>query len=185
MARPHRDQKVIAYSNFISRIIYDAKWYDQDINTIVNPVFQSNINAIIEFIVQNVFLRISAAIYSPLRTTWIRTARVPSTSSSSGKSSSRGQNSIDRAQSAVTIALHKVQAATGSDGHRGQWCGHPEELLQRNERELKNLRRRDRREPVRACIPATVVKSPTSWRSASAVGKWTQKTFGRCCLRSP
>lgn len=52
--------RVIAYSNFISRIIYDMKWYDQDINTIVNPVFQSDINAIISFIVDNVFLRISS-----------------------------------------------------------------------------------------------------------------------------
>lgn len=52
--------RVIAYSNFISRIIYDMKWYDQDINTIVNPVFHSNINAIVEFIVQNVFLRVSS-----------------------------------------------------------------------------------------------------------------------------
>jgi light-regulated signal transduction histidine kinase (bacteriophytochrome) len=53
-------KRVIAYSNFISRIIYDMKWYDQDINTIVNPVFRSDINAIIEFIVQNVFLRVSS-----------------------------------------------------------------------------------------------------------------------------
>ena len=52
--------RVIAYSNFLSRIIYDMKWYDQDINTIINPIFRSNINAIIEFIVQNVFLRISS-----------------------------------------------------------------------------------------------------------------------------
>jgi hypothetical protein len=52
--------RVIAYSNFISRIIYDMKWYDQDINTIVNPVFRSDINAIIKFIVENVFLRISS-----------------------------------------------------------------------------------------------------------------------------
>ncbi len=52
--------RVIAYSNFISRIIYDMKWYDQDINTIVNPVFRSDINAIIAFIVDNVFLRISS-----------------------------------------------------------------------------------------------------------------------------
>jgi hypothetical protein len=52
--------RVIAYSNFISRIIYDMKWYDQDINTIVNPVFHSDINAIITFIVDNVFLRISS-----------------------------------------------------------------------------------------------------------------------------
>jgi len=53
-------QRVIAYSNFISRIIYDMKWYDQDINTIVNPVFRANVNGIIEFIVKNVFLRISS-----------------------------------------------------------------------------------------------------------------------------
>lgn len=53
-------RRVIAYSNFISRIIYDMKWYDQDINTIVNPVFRSNINDILTFIVQNVFLRISS-----------------------------------------------------------------------------------------------------------------------------
>jgi light-regulated signal transduction histidine kinase (bacteriophytochrome) len=52
-------QRVIAYSNFISRIIYDMKWYDQDINTIVNPVFHANINGIIGFIVKHVFLRLS------------------------------------------------------------------------------------------------------------------------------
>jgi len=52
--------RVIAYSNFISRIIYDMKWYDQDINTITNPAFRSDVNAIIEFIVKNVFLRISS-----------------------------------------------------------------------------------------------------------------------------
>ncbi|HTY12544.1 MAG TPA: ATP-binding protein [Bacteroidota bacterium] len=53
-------QRVITYSNFISRIIYDMKWYDQDINTIVNPMFRTNINLLIEFIVQNVFLRVSS-----------------------------------------------------------------------------------------------------------------------------
>jgi len=53
-------RRVITYSNFISRIIYDMKWYDQNINTIVNPIFQTNVNAVIEFIVKNVFLRISS-----------------------------------------------------------------------------------------------------------------------------
>lgn len=53
-------KRVIAYSNFISRIIYDMKWYDQDINTIINPAFNTNINAVIEFIVQHVFLRVSS-----------------------------------------------------------------------------------------------------------------------------
>jgi hypothetical protein len=54
-------KRVIAYSNFISRIIYDMKWYDQDINTIINPIFKTNINTVIKFIVDNVFLRISSA----------------------------------------------------------------------------------------------------------------------------
>lgn len=52
--------RVVTYSNFISRIIYDMKWYDPDINTIVNPIFHTDINAVIRFIVDNVFLRISS-----------------------------------------------------------------------------------------------------------------------------
>jgi len=52
--------RVLTYSNFISRIIYDMKWYDQDIQTIVNPIFSTDINAVIHFIVDNVFLRISS-----------------------------------------------------------------------------------------------------------------------------
>jgi hypothetical protein len=52
--------RVVTYSNFISRIIYDMKWYDQDINTIVNPIFRTDINAVIRFIVDNIFLRISS-----------------------------------------------------------------------------------------------------------------------------
>lgn len=56
------DQKkrVITYSNFISRIIYDMKWYDQDINTIINPMFKTNINEVIKFVVDHIFLRISS-----------------------------------------------------------------------------------------------------------------------------
>lgn len=52
--------RVITYSNFISRIIYDMKWYDHDINTIINPMFHTNINEVIKFVVKNVFLRISS-----------------------------------------------------------------------------------------------------------------------------
>ncbi|MGB8317478.1 MAG: histidine kinase, partial [Ignavibacteriaceae bacterium] len=52
--------RVITYSNFISRIIYDMKWYDQEVNTIINPMFKTNINNIIEFILKHVFLRISS-----------------------------------------------------------------------------------------------------------------------------
>jgi light-regulated signal transduction histidine kinase (bacteriophytochrome) len=36
------------------------KWYDQEINTIINPMFHTNINQVIEFIVKHIFLRISS-----------------------------------------------------------------------------------------------------------------------------
>jgi signal transduction histidine kinase len=53
-------KRVTTYSNFISRIIYDMKWYDQPINTIINPMFNCDINSVIKFIVQYLFLRISS-----------------------------------------------------------------------------------------------------------------------------
>ena len=53
-------KRVITYSNFISRIIYDMKWYDQQINTIINPMFRTDINKVLEFIIKHVFLRISS-----------------------------------------------------------------------------------------------------------------------------
>ncbi|MCF8259820.1 MAG: ATP-binding protein [Melioribacteraceae bacterium] len=52
--------RVVTYSNFISRIIYDMKWYDQPLNTIINPMFRTNINEVIGFIMNYVFLRISS-----------------------------------------------------------------------------------------------------------------------------
>ncbi len=52
--------RVITYSNFISRIIYDMKWYDQAINTIINPMFRTDINKVIGFVIDNIFLRISS-----------------------------------------------------------------------------------------------------------------------------
>ena len=52
--------RVLKYSNFISRIIYDMQWYDQDITTIVNPIFTTDINAVLEVIVRHVFLRITS-----------------------------------------------------------------------------------------------------------------------------
>jgi hypothetical protein len=53
-------ERVITYSNFISRIIYDMKWYDHEINTIISPMFHTNINEVIKFIVEYIFLRISS-----------------------------------------------------------------------------------------------------------------------------
>ncbi len=53
-------ERVVTYSHFISRIIYDMKWYEQPINTIINPMFKTDINEVINFILQYVFLRISS-----------------------------------------------------------------------------------------------------------------------------
>jgi len=49
--------RVIKYSNFISRIIYNMKWYDPPIQTIRNNAFKTNINEVITFIVDNILLR--------------------------------------------------------------------------------------------------------------------------------
>lgn len=51
--------RVSKYSNFISRVIYDMKWYDPPLQAIRNPVFRTNLNEVIRFIVENIFLRIS------------------------------------------------------------------------------------------------------------------------------
>ncbi|MGB9591829.1 MAG: histidine kinase, partial [Candidatus Kryptoniota bacterium] len=45
------------YANFISRIIYDMKWYDPPIQTIRSPIFYTNINEVIRFSIDNIFLR--------------------------------------------------------------------------------------------------------------------------------
>ena len=52
--------QVTKYSNFISRVIYDMKWYDPPIQTIRNEMFRTNLNEVIRFIVDNIFLRISS-----------------------------------------------------------------------------------------------------------------------------
>jgi signal transduction histidine kinase len=51
--------RVTKYANFISRVIYDMKWYDPPVQTIRNPLFKTDLNEVIKFIVQNLFLRIS------------------------------------------------------------------------------------------------------------------------------
>lgn len=50
--------RVTKYSNFVSRVIYDMKWYDPPVQTIRNPIFQTNLNEVIEFITANIFQRI-------------------------------------------------------------------------------------------------------------------------------
>jgi hypothetical protein len=51
--------RVTKYSNFISRVIYDMKWFDPPLQTIRNPIFNTNVNEVIRFIVDNIFLRIT------------------------------------------------------------------------------------------------------------------------------
>lgn len=52
--------RVIKYSNFVSRVIYDMKWYDPPITTIRSQLFNTDINEVIDFIIKNIFLRISS-----------------------------------------------------------------------------------------------------------------------------
>lgn len=52
-------QRLIRYANFVSRVIYDMKWYDPPLQAIRNPLFRTDLNEVIRFIVQNIFLRTS------------------------------------------------------------------------------------------------------------------------------
>jgi signal transduction histidine kinase len=47
------------YANFISRVIYDMKWYNPPIQTIRNQIFKTNLNEVLRFIINNIFLRIA------------------------------------------------------------------------------------------------------------------------------
>ena len=51
--------RVSKYANFISRIIYDMKWYEPPVQTIRNSIFRTNLNEVIRFIVDHIFLRSS------------------------------------------------------------------------------------------------------------------------------
>jgi K+-sensing histidine kinase KdpD len=53
--------RIDKYSNFIARVIYDMKWYDPPLQTIRSSMFKTNVNDVIEFLVQNVFLRVSSS----------------------------------------------------------------------------------------------------------------------------
>ncbi|GJQ64176.1 MAG: hypothetical protein SCALA702_32290 [Melioribacteraceae bacterium] len=51
--------KLLKYSNFISRVIYDMKWYDPPVNTVRNVIYNTNINEVIRFLTEHVFKRVS------------------------------------------------------------------------------------------------------------------------------
>jgi signal transduction histidine kinase len=50
--------RVTKYANFMSRVIYDMKWYDPPIHAIRSPIFQTDINEVLRFIVDNICLRV-------------------------------------------------------------------------------------------------------------------------------
>lgn len=56
---PETKYQVTKYANFISRVIYDMKWYDPPVQTIRNPIFRTRLNEVIQFIVDSLFQRIT------------------------------------------------------------------------------------------------------------------------------
>ena len=52
--------RVLKYSNFVSRVIYNMKWFETPLNTLRNIAFKTNINEVLEFIIDNIFLRITS-----------------------------------------------------------------------------------------------------------------------------
>lgn len=52
------------YANFISRVIYDMKWYNPPLLTVRNQIFKTNLNELLRFIVKEIFLRISYQVKS-------------------------------------------------------------------------------------------------------------------------
>ena len=53
--------RVTKYSNFISRVIYDMKWFDPPLHTIRALIFRTNLNEVIKFIVENIFQKVANA----------------------------------------------------------------------------------------------------------------------------
>jgi len=52
--------RVTKYSNFVARVIYDMKWYDPPVQAIRGTLFRTDLNALLRFLVSNVFQRVSA-----------------------------------------------------------------------------------------------------------------------------
>lgn len=51
--------RITKYSRYIGRIIYDMKWYEPQLSTIRNVIFSTNVNEVIKFLVDNLFMRLS------------------------------------------------------------------------------------------------------------------------------
>ncbi len=54
-------KKITKYANFISRVIYDMKSYNPPISVIRGPVFNTDLNQLLEFLTKNIFGRVHRA----------------------------------------------------------------------------------------------------------------------------
>lgn len=52
--------RIDKYANFIARVIYDMKWYEPPVQTVRGNIFRTNLNSVLEFLVEHVFKRIAA-----------------------------------------------------------------------------------------------------------------------------
>jgi len=52
-------ERISKYASFIARVIYDMKWYDPPLQTIRGPLFSTQVNDTIRFIVDNIFRRVA------------------------------------------------------------------------------------------------------------------------------
>ncbi|MCX7984202.1 MAG: ATP-binding protein [Bacteroidetes bacterium] len=51
--------RIAKYANFIARVIYDMKWYNPPLSTMRGPFYNTNLNDVLRFIIENIFLRVS------------------------------------------------------------------------------------------------------------------------------
>ena len=68
--------RVNKYANFIARVIYDMKWYDPPLQTIRGPLFTTDLNEVLRFLVANVFQRVSTDL-GDVRFAWHLDDRLP------------------------------------------------------------------------------------------------------------
>jgi len=53
------NNRIRKYSNFVSRVIYDMKWFDPPVQTVRGVMYKTNLNDVLKFLVDNIFLRVS------------------------------------------------------------------------------------------------------------------------------
>jgi anti-sigma regulatory factor (Ser/Thr protein kinase) len=55
-------ERMTRYASFIARVIYDMKWYDPPVQTIRGPHFDTDINDVLRFLMDNVFRRVAGGV---------------------------------------------------------------------------------------------------------------------------